>query len=214
MKRVAELLGAEIKKGLPGIEVQMEMASIHRLMENLPRTPGPDAIEAAVLILMFPEKGSVHTVLMQRPDYDGVHGGQISFPGGKREASDNSLTDTAIREAHEEAGISREEISIINTLTPLYIPVSKIIVTPVLAYTMKKPVFRHHPEEVQYLFDVDLSALAGNSLVKTSPVIVRGLEIEVKHYHYENKIIWGATAMILRELLTIFKRGRIPLILE
>jgi 8-oxo-dGTP pyrophosphatase MutT (NUDIX family) len=192
----------------------MEMASIHRLMENLPRTPGPDAKDAAVLILLFPEKGSVHTVLMQRPDYDGVHGGQISFPGGKREAYDNSLTETAIREANEEAGISREEISVINTLTPLFIPVSKIIVTPVLAFTMKKPVFRHHPEEVQFLFDVDFSALAGNSLVKTAPVVVRSLQIEVKHYHYENKIIWGATAMILRELLAIFERGKIPLIIK
>jgi 8-oxo-dGTP pyrophosphatase MutT (NUDIX family) len=151
---------------------------------------------------------------MQRPDYDGVHGGQISFPGGKREASDCSLTDTAIREAHEETGISPGEISVINTLTPLFIPVSNIIVTPVLAYTMKKPVFSHHPEEVQFLFDVDLSALAGNSLIKTAPIIVRNLEIEVKHYHYENKIIWGATAMILRELLAIIEKGGIPLILK
>jgi hypothetical protein len=75
----------EILKGLPGTEIQWMMASSDRMVKNFPRVPGKNARVAAVLILLYPDKGSIHTVFMQRPDYDGVHGGQISFPGGKRQ---------------------------------------------------------------------------------------------------------------------------------
>ena len=78
------------------------MASSDRMVRNFPRVPGKDARVAAVLILLFPDKGSIHTVFMQRPDYDGVHGGQISFPGGKKEPEDENVIKTALREAHEE----------------------------------------------------------------------------------------------------------------
>ena len=211
MAHIAELLGKEIKAGLPGTAVQWEMGSVHRLLNDLPKIPGPDSTEAAVLILLYPEDNSVYTVLMQRPDYDGAHGGQISFPGGKKEAHDKTLIDTAIREAGEEAGIPEEEISVINTLTPLYIPVSDINVTPVLAWSKKKPAFRHHPDEVAFLFEVKLSRLANETLVKTTPMPVRGQIIDVKHYDYDGKVIWGATAMMLHELLVIAARGGIAL---
>ena len=80
----------EILAGLPGTEVQWQMASSDRMVRNFPRTPGKDARAASVLILLYPYNGSVYTVFMQRPDYNGVHGGQISFPGGKQEPSDEN----------------------------------------------------------------------------------------------------------------------------
>jgi oligopeptide/dipeptide ABC transporter ATP-binding protein len=83
--RFTDLLKAEIQKGLPGTEVQWQMASSDRMIRNFPRIPGADAQVAAVLILLYPHCGSIYTVFMQRPDYNGVHSGQISFPGGKKE---------------------------------------------------------------------------------------------------------------------------------
>ena len=74
------------------------------MIKNFPRLPGPDARVAAVLILLYPDNGSVHTVFMQRHNYDGVHGGQISFPGKKKKIS-TMVIHTAIREAEEETGI-------------------------------------------------------------------------------------------------------------
>ena len=211
MKGLEELLKAEIKKGLPGTEVQWQMASSDRMVRNFPRIPGPDAKVAAVLILLFPEIGSVHTVLMQRPEYKGIHGGQISFPGGKKEPADKDIIHTAIREANEETGLRKEEISVIDTLTPLFIPVSNMIVTPVLAWTKSKPAFSHHPGEVVFLFDAEISKLLDPSIIGTKPMEIHGEMIDVKYYDYDGKVIWGATAMMLHELLTIIRRGKIPL---
>lgn len=211
MRSFVDLLKAEINKGLPGTEVQWQMASSDRMVRNFPRKPGPDAKVAAVLILLFPEKGSVHTVLMQRPEYKGVHGGQISFPGGKKEPSDKDIIFTAIREANEETGIRQEEISLIDTLTPLFIPVSNTIVTPVLAWTKSKPEFSHHPGEVVFLFDAEISKLLNPSIIRTKPMEIHGEMIDVKYYDYDGKVIWGATAMMLHELLTIIRRGKIEM---
>jgi 8-oxo-dGTP pyrophosphatase MutT (NUDIX family) len=211
MDKFAKRLKNEILKGLPGTEVQWQMASSDRMLRNFPKIPGADAKEAAVLILLFPDKGYVHTVLMQRPDYKGIHGGQISFPGGKRESSDNDVIQTALREAQEETGVNPEKISVINTLTPLFIPVSNMIVTTVAAWTNNKPDFRHHPGEVIFLFNAELKRLLDPSIVKTRIMEIHGNEINVKHFDYDGNIIWGATAMMLHELMTIIKRGNIPL---
>jgi hypothetical protein len=83
LKNLRNILKTELLKPLPGTEVQWELASSDRRIRDFPRVPGPDARVAAVLILLYPDNGSIHTVFMQRHNYDGVHSGQISFPGGK-----------------------------------------------------------------------------------------------------------------------------------
>jgi len=203
----SELLKAEILKGLPGTDVQWQMASSDRMVRNFPRTPGKDARAASVLILLYPYNGSVHTVLMQRPDYNGVHGGQISFPGGKQEPSDENAIHTAIREAEEETGVDPGIIEIVGTLTPLFIPVSNIIVTPVVAWTERKPLFSHDAGEVVFLFDADIKRFYDPSIIKLKPVKIGDEMIGVKFFDYEGNMIWGATAMILNELLVILRRG-------
>jgi len=201
----------EVLKGLPGTEVQWQMASSDRMVRNFPREPGPDAKVAAVLILLFPDKGTVHTVLMQRTEYKGVHGGQISFPGGKKEPSDTDIIHTAVREAHEETGVKQDDISVIDTLTPLFIPVSNMIVTPVVGWIQYKPEFRHHPGEVVFLFDAEISKLLDPSIIRTKPMEIHGEMIDVKYFDYDGRVIWGATAMMLYELLIIISRGNIEL---
>jgi 8-oxo-dGTP pyrophosphatase MutT (NUDIX family) len=203
------ILKTELSKGLPGTDIQWQMASSDRYIKNFPRIPGKDARIAAVLILLYPEQGSIHTVFMQRPDYDGVHGGQISFPGGKKETEDRDEVQTALREAHEETGIDPNEVDIVGTLTPLFIPVSNMIVTPVIGWTDRRPVFHFHPGEVEFLIDADLRSLMEPSTVKTKPFEIRGELLDVKYFDYENNTIWGATAMILHELLVILRRGDI-----
>jgi 8-oxo-dGTP pyrophosphatase MutT (NUDIX family) len=197
----------ELLKALPGTEVQWQMASSERMIKNFPRIPGTDARAASVLILLYPYKGSVYTVFMQRPDYDGVHSGQISFPGGKQEPSDNDAVHTALREAEEEAGIDPGQLNILGTLTPLFIPVSNTIVTPVVSWMEHKPELKHQPEEVVFLFDAEIGRFYDPSIVKFKPVKIGSETIEVKYFDYEGNMIWGATAMILHELLVIIKRG-------
>jgi 8-oxo-dGTP pyrophosphatase MutT (NUDIX family) len=207
MMQFPDLLRQELHKDLPGTEVQWEMASSDRMIRNFPRTPGKDARAASVLILLYPLKGSVYTVFMQRPDYNGVHGGQISFPGGKQEPSDKDYIHTALREAQEETGADPEQIRVIGILTPLFIPVSNTIVTPVVAWTDKKPSFSHQEEEVVFLFDADIRRFFDPSIIKTKPLQIENMTINVKYFDYEGNVIWGATSMILHELLVIIKRG-------
>jgi 8-oxo-dGTP pyrophosphatase MutT (NUDIX family) len=196
-------------KGLPGTDVQWAMASSSILRKEFPRTPGPDSREAAVLILLWPEDGLIRTVFMQRPEYEGWHGGQISFPGGKREPDDVNLIRTALREASEETGIDTKSLEIIGTLTPLFIPVSNMVVTAVVAVTEKKPVFMPDPAEVLYLIEADLKTLLDPEIIKLTPMEIRGGIYEVKYFSYGGKVIWGATAMMLNELLEIFRRNNI-----
>jgi 8-oxo-dGTP pyrophosphatase MutT (NUDIX family) len=202
-----ELLRRELLKTLPGTEVQWEMASSDRMMRNFPRTPGNDARAASVLILLYPLNGSVYTVFMQRPDYNGVHGGQISFPGGKQEPSDKDSIHTALREAQEETGVDPRQITVIGTLTPLFIPVSNTIVTPVVGWIKEKPLFSHQEEEVVFLFDADIRRFFDPSIIKTKPLQIENMTINVKYFDYEGNVIWGATSMMLHELLVIIKRG-------
>jgi 8-oxo-dGTP pyrophosphatase MutT (NUDIX family) len=207
MNDFAVSLKNEILKGLPGTDAQWQMASSDRFIKNLPRFPGKDARVAAVLILLYPHKGTVWTVFMQRPDYKGVHGGQISFPGGKQEAIDNDVIETAFREANEEIGVINEKINIIGVLTPLFIHVSNMIVTPVIGWTNEKPIYNYNTDEVVFLIEADLKTLLDPSIVTSKPFEIRGELIDIKYFDYMGNTIWGATAMILNELLILIRRG-------
>jgi len=146
---------------------------------------------------------------MQRHNYDGVHGGQISFPGGKKEPADADIIQTALREAMEETGADPSAISVLGTLTPLFIPVSNMVVTPVLGWTDKRPHFNHQPEEVVFLIEADLKRFLDPSIIKIKPFEIRGEILDVRYFDYEGHVIWGATAMILNELLTILNKTKI-----
>jgi 8-oxo-dGTP pyrophosphatase MutT (NUDIX family) len=207
MKLLAERLKKEIIKGLPGTEVQWELASSDRMVRNFPRVPGSNSVEAAVLILLYAHNGRNCTVFIQRPEYDGVHGGQISFPGGKRESSDHSLLETALREAEEETGLDKKRVKVIGSLTPLFIPVSNIVVTPFVGWHEGKPDWRPHSSEVVFIIEAYLSPFLDYSIIRTKPFEIRGELLEIKYFDYDGHVIWGATAMILHELLVLLKRS-------
>jgi 8-oxo-dGTP pyrophosphatase MutT (NUDIX family) len=207
MKDFAAKLRIEISKGLPGTEVQWALASSDRMIKGFPRTPREDSKEAAVMILLYPKNDLLHTAFIQRPEYDGIHGGQVSFPGGKKEASDFDIVHTAIREAFEEIGVNSSDINIISPLTPLYIPVSNIVVTPVVGWMDKQPVFTIQEEEVLFIIEADIRALINPSIIKIKPFKIRDQMIDIRYFDYKDTVIWGATAMILHELFTIFRRG-------
>jgi 8-oxo-dGTP pyrophosphatase MutT (NUDIX family) len=208
MHNFAEKLKYELSKGLPGTGVQWEMAPKDRISE-FPLAPGDNTLNASVLILLYPQNNSVYTVFIQRQIYDGIHSGQISFPGGKKEPPDESVVQTAMREAKEEIGIDPSGISVIGTLTPLFIPASNIMVTPVIGWMSARPDFHLDFKEVKYLINADLKKLIEPSMVKIKPYEIRGRIIEVKYFDYENNMIWGATAMILQELLTVVKSANL-----
>jgi 8-oxo-dGTP pyrophosphatase MutT (NUDIX family) len=207
MNLFARELQAEIVKGLPGTEVQWSMASSDRMVKNFPKAPGKDAALAGVLILLYPNDGKVNIAFIQRPDYEGVHGGQISFPGGKKEIHDFDLIITAKRESAEETAIDPDMVEVIGMLTPLFIPVSNILVTPVVAWADKRPEFRADPVEVEFIIEASLERFLEGSIIRTRPWNVRGENLTIRYFDYEGHVIWGATAMMLNELLVIITRA-------
>jgi len=211
MNEFAEILGSSLQKPLPGTDVQMEMAPPDRRFRNFPKLPGPSTRVAAVLILLYQKNGTVFTAFIQRTEYEGVHSGQISFPGGMKEAADKDPIDTALRETNEEVGVDKSSISVLGTLTPLFIPVSDRLVTPVVGWTDIKPEFRLQTDEVVCIIEGELKKFLDPAIVRLKRLEVRGEMRQVRYFDYRDCIIWGATAMILNELLTIIKRSGIPL---
>jgi len=198
-------LKAALRGDLPGTDVQWELASSDRKIKNFPRSKRKDSQLAAVLILIYPLSGSLHTLFIQRPVYQGVHSGQISFPGGKMEKGDKDLRATAIRETWEETGLCAGESDILGPLTPLYIPVSNIEVSPFVAYLPQRPELRPCKDEVVSVIEAPLSIFFDESTIKEKEMLIRDELLRVKFYDYKDLVIWGATAMMLHELTAVIK---------
>jgi len=117
------------------------------------------SVDAAVLICLWFGDSGLNTVLIKRNTYNGPHSGQISFPGGKREAADKTLAETALRETFEEVGLKKEEVHLLGRLTELDIPVSGFRVFPFVGYLPSVPRFHPDPSEVVEVIETDLQAL-------------------------------------------------------
>lgn len=190
-----------LSEKLPGKNVQYKMAPTGRL----PLFPKKQVIYGSVLILLYPHE-KMHVVLMKRSDYEGPHGGQVSFPGGKSEPDDPDLIYTALREANEEVGINPGDIKILGTLTPLYIPPSNFLVSPVVAYSDKIPDFQVNTREVKYVFTPSIDDFLKPDTLKYKTLELFKENISVPYFDVNNEEVWGATAMIMNEFLEIVKR--------
>jgi len=159
---------------------------------------------SAVLCLLYPVNDHLHVLLMKRNTDRSAHSGQISFPGGKYEPTDQSLLHTAMREAREEVGIQGSEVDVLGALTSLYIPVSNFNVYPFIAYAPQRPTYTINPSEVAHIIEVPISLIMDSTTkiatrvvspaMPTTPLLVNAYTIS------SDTLIWGATAMILSEL--------------
>jgi len=188
---------------LPGFDAQSTMAPPHRMKPDVQAPYYNSARKGGVLVLFYPHEGTIKTVLIKRPEYDGVHSKQVAFPGGKHEEGDNSLIDTALREAHEEIGVHPSMVEVVGELSRLYIPPSNFLVTPVVAITSQRPNFILQEEEVAGILEPSLYTLLDDELVENHTIQVREFVIESPGIDIDGNIIWGATAMMIGELKVI-----------
>lgn len=204
-------LRERLSRPLPGIEAQFKMAFARRA-EELRRdpTPPPGARVACVLNLLHRHEGHWRTVLIQRTENPrDRHSGQVSFPGGRYEESDGDLVNVALREAHEEVGISPLEVEVLGRLTELYIPVSNFVVHPFVGVLLGQPDFRPQAGEVEAILTPPLTLFARPEHRKmTDLTINQGITLKgVPYFDVEGRIVWGATAMILSEFLEVMEPG-------
>jgi 8-oxo-dGTP pyrophosphatase MutT (NUDIX family) len=163
-----------------------------------------EALPAAVLIPLFKTAdGEWRVVLTQRTNEVETHKGQVSFPGGRVDEGDADRVATALREAREEIGLDPQQVEVIGVLDEL-LTVTQYRVTPVVGVIPWSLTFSPSKEEVSDVFSVPLGWLGDPANLevryRTPPLSDR--EIPVYYYReYEGKIIWGATARILLDLL-------------
>ena len=196
-------LRRRLAEPLPGVEAQITMAPVYRQDRSMASIEGKQCREAGVLVLFFPQD-DVPTLLLtvRRADLK-EHPGQISFPGGSREA-DETLRETALRETHEEVGLPPAEVDILGMLTPIFIPPSNFCVHPFVAMTPTAPSLRPQDDEVETVLPVSLPHLLDPATRQHEPWMLHGREIEVPFLNVDGHKVWGATAMMLAELMALF----------
>ncbi len=155
---------------------------------------------AAVLVPLYREAGTLGLVMMVRSFAASRHKGEVAFPGGLREPGDRSPTETALREMEEELGIPASSVQVLGQLSEVCIPPTRLRVSPVVGWIEALPAFRPNPEEVERILRVPLAALlAGKPHFWKPPTWER----PVACFAVEEFCIWGASAMILSELLDL-----------
>ncbi|WP_461107210.1 NUDIX hydrolase [Spirosoma koreense] len=196
-----ENLRLRLQKPLPGEVAHQKMASTARYRLGI--KPNERTRRSAVLICFYPYQHSIFLPLILRPQYDGVHAGQMAFPGGRMERIDENLTRTALREAQEEVGIRVSDVKVLGLLTELFIPPSNFYVQPVVGMLPYRPDFYPDPREVEAVVEVDLTRLLDETIVGDTQINVRGTTIDAPFYQIEQYRVWGATAMMISELLMV-----------
>jgi 8-oxo-dGTP pyrophosphatase MutT (NUDIX family) len=191
---------------LPGRDAQYEMAASHRGQKNFKFTFNGEPKESSVMILMFRKNGDIIFPLIERAPYDGVHSGQMGLPGGKIEAHDENRIATALRETNEEIGVDVSGIDIMGTLSELYVQASNYHVVPVVGLLSFVPEYKPDPEEVSEVVECSLTELLDPANRMMKDLVIRGkYTIQAPYFNVKGKVVWGATAMILNELVTIIK---------
>lgn len=188
----------------PGLIAQLVMTPNPRPGHQVYQEVEDSSIKAGVLILFYPRDDKIHLVLTQRTHRVDFHKGQISFPGGRLETGEG-LEHAALREAQEELGVDPDSIRILGTLTPLYIPPSNYCIYPVVALTQSRPDFHPSQIEVAEVLEIPLEHLLNPQNILREMWTIRGIEVEVPFYAFGAHKIWGATAMVLAELLEMTK---------
>lgn len=187
----------------PGHVAHMEMTPYKKDLVIKNETPRL----SAVMILVYMNENHTEILMLKRSDYQGVHGAQVSLPGGKKDETDPDLSFTARRELHEETGISSDEIELIGSLTPMYIPPSNFLVHPYLAISEKLPNVKLDERESQYHFGIRLEELLSDEYLSLTDISTSyGKLKDVPYFRLNDEIIWGATAAILNELKKILNR--------
>lgn len=193
-------LSERLRQPLPGMNAQKKMMP----MGGADRFPIPENTrKSSVLILLFPEKEDVFFLLIRRSIDGSVHSGQMALPGGKIEDFDTSPEAAALREAKEEIHLEGKNITILGRLSPLYIPVSKFEVIPIIGYQNARPqdIFPSEAEVAQILTISLTHHLSRKSIKEVDSSAKNGVKLSVPVYPIKGEqFIWGATAMILSEL--------------
>lgn len=196
----------KLKEPLPGEAAQYMMAPADRAKMQEFGDASKFRPSAVLILLCYDDNNELFIPLTERFAYDGVHSGQVSLPGGKKDDADTDLLATALRECSEEIGVS-ENIEVLGQLSQLYIPVSNFLVQPVVAFCKTRSVFMSpNIREVKHIAKIYIKDLMNENIVMNGNITVaEGIKIKAPYFETGGLKVWGATAMMLSELKVLLK---------
>ena len=184
------MLWNEIRKLLSGREIR--------------RITDPSSTRAAVLVPLFEKNNTYHVLFTKRTTKVRHHKGQISFPGGVYDDSDQTLETTALRETFEEIGVREDTIELLGELDETRTVTSNFIISAFVGHMNYSRVnFKLHEVEIDEILEVPLPVLLDRGNVREEMYPLAGELHPVYFYHYKQHVIWGATARILKQLLDL-----------
>lgn len=161
----------------------------------------------AVLVLLYPDGADLRLPLTVRSDLLPSHRGEVSLPGGSIDPGEDGPISAALRECHEELGVDPSGVAVWGTLSPFYIPPSNFRITPVVGFCDRAPTLIPNGDEVSAVITVTLRELLDPASVVTEQWSLRGMDVHVPFFAIDGHKVWGATAIVLSELVARMRRA-------
>ena len=199
-----DFLRHRLTQPLPGIDAHRELIPDIPDKESRLHPPPEGARQSAVLVPLITRPHTFPDVLFTlRSENLRSHRGQISFPGGRVDEGEEPIQ-AALRELFEETGVPIKAVQVLGTLTPIYIPPSNSSVIPVVGIIERPNDYTISEAEVREIFDVPLLTFMNPESMLIEPRAMYGTTVDVPHWRvHPDVMLWGATAMILNELVWI-----------
>jgi len=161
-------------------------------------------VPSAVLVPIYYREGQCYILFTQRTDNVKEHKGQISFPGGAYQEGDGTLLDTALRESAEEIGLNPGDVEVLGELDDTITLATNYIVTPFVGLVPWPYKFKVDGWEAGEIIEAPISALMDKASRREETEVIGGKAVTSYFYHYQGRVIWGATARILHQFLELF----------
>ena len=202
----ADFIRHKLNGELPGLSSHLKLAPDSRAEQIASyKESKRQAKKSAVMILLFHENEKLKVIFIRRGMYVGIHAGQIAFPGGRFEDSDVTVENTAFREIEEEIGVTRDKIELLGQLTDIYVPPSNFLISIFVGYLSERPQYKPDEREVAEIIELDFENFLVENVISEKDFQVPSTTESVRALYYKlpNADLWGASAMVMTELIDV-----------
>lgn len=192
--------GGDLFTKIDSVDIRQALSKREKLSDQ-----SAGYVPAAVLLPIFESEGDLHLVFIKRTETVNYHKGQISFPGGRWNPEDASLMETAVRESWEEIGLAPTDVEVLGELDDFATYTSNFVISPFVGAIPYPYHFLPNPEEVEEVIEVPLPVLLNKANYSEEELRLGDRWIVQHFYRYGERVIYGATARILKQFLeTVF----------